>query len=97
MEHVGLRRDGVRDRSLNSPGYAHFSEHSGPSIGRATDLRYGSFRGDKSVGFLARGSAGRSDTGEGGYGPLGFRLLSMAFAGAVICLVLWRLQHHEHR
>ena len=97
MEHVGLRRDGVRGRSLNSPGYAHFSEHSGPSIGRAPDLRYGSFRGDKSVGFLARGSAGRSDTGEGGYGPLGFRLLSMAFAGAVICLVLWRLQHHEHR
>ena len=62
---MGLRRDGVRGRSLNSPGHAHFSEHRGPGIGRAPELCYGSFRGDKSVGFLARGSAGRSDTGEG--------------------------------
>ena len=38
LEHVGLRRGGVRGRSLNSPGHAHFSEHRGPGIGRAPEL-----------------------------------------------------------
>ncbi len=43
-------------------------------VGGAPDLRYGSLRGDKSVGFFARGSAGRSDTGEGGLRPAGVSL-----------------------
>ena len=47
-------------------------------------------------GSLLGAAPGGLILAKGGYGPLGFLLLSMALAGAVICLVLWRRQHHEH-